>query len=256
MRLAISVAVGAGLICGAALGSGFGAKARAGQPVEQVLAKATVGDQPARPSAPVVAPAAPVASTAGAETDTDPTELDAVLETPAVASLAANTPMAEEQAALHLSKAWRAVIEAHPSEQTLAVLWAQWAHETGRGRRMHAYNFAGIKGRGPSGASVVVWTREGAGSSDLVRRTFRAYRTASEGANDYVRLLANRYPSALRAAKDGNAYAFVGALDSGGYFTGDTRAYLRAVTSLSSEFRRRGLSRVFGSSNAGSIALR
>jgi hypothetical protein len=189
---------------------------------------------------------------AGSESST---ELDAVLET-AVASLVVNTPMDEEDAALHLARAWRTVFDTHPSEQTLSVLWAQWAHETARGRRMHAYNFAGIKGTGPSGASVVVWTREGASSSDLVRRTFRAYRTPSEGASDYVRLLANRYPSALRAARDGNAFGFVSALDTGGYFTADTRAYLRAVTSLSSECRRRGICRVVNAGNPRPIAAR
>jgi flagellum-specific peptidoglycan hydrolase FlgJ len=105
---------------------------------------------------------------------------------------------------------------------------------------MHAYNFAGLKGRGPSGASVVVWTREGT-PGDLVQRTFRAYRGAQEGARDYVRLLADRYPMAVREARDGNAYGFASALDAGGYFTGDDRAYLRALTSLNIECRRRGL---------------
>jgi flagellum-specific peptidoglycan hydrolase FlgJ len=238
MRLAISVALGAGLACGAAMGSGFGARARAGEAAATVISAAKL--EPVSPASPSP-PHTP--TTADSEADGDSTELDAVLETAAVASLAANTPMDEEQAAQHLTRAWHAVIDAPPSEQTLAVLWAHWAHETARGRRMHAYNFAGIKGRGPSGASVVVWTREGAGSSELVRRTFRAYRTASEGARDYVRLLSSRYPAALRAASEGNAYGFVSALDAGGYFTGDARAYLRAVTSLSSECRRRGLSR-------------
>ncbi|HWA78349.1 MAG TPA: glucosaminidase domain-containing protein [Polyangiaceae bacterium] len=240
MRLAISVALGAGLACGAAMGSGFGARARAGEAAATPIQPAT--QNAASATSPSEQPRA-VAS-GESEDDGDSTELDAVVETAAVASLAANTPMDEEQAARHLMQAWHAVLDVRPSEQTLAVLWAHWAHETARGRRMHAFNFAGIKGRGPSGASVVVWTREGAGSSELVRRTFRAYRTANEGARDYVRLLSTRYPAALRAAGDGNAYGFVSALDAGGYFTGDTRAYLRAVTSLSSECRRRGLSRV------------
>lgn len=240
MRLVFSVALSSGVICGAVLGAGSGARARSGQ---QVLSAAPIAASPVSKLAPAAPPLtapveAPLEPEAGAESGT---ELDAVLETPAAASLVANTPMDEEDAAVHLARAWRAVFDTNPSEQTLSVLWAQWAHETARGRRMHAYNFAGIKGSGPSGASVVVWTREGASSSDLVRRTFRAYRTPSEGARDYVRLLANRYPSALRAARAGNAYGFVSALDAGGYFTADTRAYLRAVTSLSGECRRRGL---------------
>jgi flagellum-specific peptidoglycan hydrolase FlgJ len=174
------------------------------------------------------------------EPEPEPAELDAVVATRAERDLSANTPMDESNAARHLAAAWLAVGKAAGTEQTLSVLWAHWAHETGRGQRMHAFNFAGLKGRGPTGASVVVWTREGL-VPELVQRTFRAYRTPSEGARDYVRLLFSRYPSAARAARDGNAYAFATALESGGYFTGDGRAYVRALNSLSLEYRRRRL---------------
>jgi peptidoglycan hydrolase FlgJ len=174
------------------------------------------------------------------ETSERSTELGAVVATSAVRDLAANTPMSEPDASRHLAQAWHAVTKKPPSEGTACVLWAHWAHETRRGQRMHAYNFAGLKGRGPSGASVVVWTREGT-PGDLVQRTFRAYRGPQEGARDYLRLLVDRYPTAVREARDGNAYGFASALDSGGYFTGDDRAYLRALTSLSIECRRRGL---------------
>jgi flagellum-specific peptidoglycan hydrolase FlgJ len=157
-------------------------------------------------------------------------------------AVAADTPLDESAAAAHLGQAWHTVQHVKAKKPaTLAVLWAHWAHETARGRRMHAYNFAGIKGRGPSGASVVIWTREGVRPSPLVKRTFRAYSTPEEGARDYVELLANRYPRALRAARRGDVTGFAQALDTGGYFTGDSREYLRALTSLSVEFRRRGL---------------
>lgn len=243
MRLVL-VALSAGLLCGLGFGLGFDARARPVPAATRVVA-APATELLAPPAGKQLEPTLQrVQATAESQPEPDSgTELDAVVETAATASLPANTPMAEAAAAAHLARAWRSVVGTHPSEQTLAVLWAQWAHETGRGQRMHAYNFAGIKGRGPSGASVVVWTREGTTSSDLVRRTFRAYRAPSEGARDYLRLLAGRYPSALRAAREGNALNFVSALDQGGYFTGDTRAYLRAVVSLSLECRRRGLSR-------------
>jgi len=170
-----------------------------------------------------------------------PAELGAVIETSAARALPANSPMSEEDSARQLAHAWHAVVGSAGSELTLCLLWAHWAHETGRGQRMHAYNFAGLKGRGPSGASVVVWTREGPSSSELVQRTFRAYRTPAEGARDYVHLLKKRYPAALRAAKAGNPLDFSVALETGGYFTGDSRAYLRALGSLSIECRRREL---------------
>lgn len=236
--LVVAGALCAGVLCGFGLSAERRAEARLAKPADAAPARATS-----------LAPVPLLSSPTSAEVSPEPTsasehgtEVDAVVETAAAASLAPNTPMSEGDAALHLARAWHAVFNARPSEQTLSVLWAQWAHETARGQRMHAYNFAGIKGRGPTGASVVVWTREGSAPADLVKRTFRAYRTPGEGARDYVRLLATRYPQALRAARDGNVYGFVSALDTGGYFTADTRAYLRAVSSLSSECRRRGIS--------------
>jgi flagellum-specific peptidoglycan hydrolase FlgJ len=239
MVLVVAGALLAGVLCGVGL--------TARRATEPRFAKST--DAPATPTTPgTSAPRGTVPRPSAPDSPPEPpaaersTEVDAVVETAAAASLAPNTPMSEGDAALHLARAWHAVFSSRPSEQTLSVLWAQWAHETARGQRMHAYNFAGIKGRGPTGASVVVWTREGSAPSDLVKRTFRAYRSAGEGARDYVRLLAARYPQALRAAREGNAYGFVSALDTGGYFTADTRAYLRAVSSLSSECRRRGIS--------------
>ncbi len=235
-------AVLAGVLCGVALTARHAAPARAVSP-ERTERSSALPAAPAPVAPPRVTPATPTEPPSEVPVGSDHgTEVDAVVETAAAASLAPNTPMAEGDAALHLARAWHQIFNARPSEQTLAVLWAQWAHETARGQRMHAYNFAGIKGRGPTGASVVVWTREGTAPSDLVKRTFRAYRSAGEGARDYVRLLASRYPQALRAARDGNVYGFVSALDTGGYFTADTRAYLRAVTSLSNECRRRGIS--------------
>lgn len=239
--LVVAGAVLAGVLCGVGLTARHGAPSRTIASERNERASALPLSQVPAPTR-VTTPAAPEPAAEPSAGSEHGTEVDAVVETAAAASLAPNTPMAEGDAALHLARAWHQIFNARPSEQTLAVLWAQWAHETARGQRMHAYNFAGIKGRGPTGASVVVWTREGAAPSDLVKRTFRAYRSASEGARDYVRLLATRYPQALRAARDGNAYGFVSALDTGGYFTADTRAYLRAVSSLSSECRRRGIS--------------
>ena len=55
------------------------------------------------------------------------------------------------QAADALRSAWTNVTGQAPSEKTVAILTAQWAHETGNGASMYNYNFGGIKGMGPSG---------------------------------------------------------------------------------------------------------
>ena len=58
------------------------------------------------------------------------------------------------QAADALRAAWTKVTGQPPSENTVAILTAQWAHETGNGGSMYNYNFGGIKGASPEGLSV------------------------------------------------------------------------------------------------------
>jgi flagellum-specific peptidoglycan hydrolase FlgJ len=109
---------------------------------------------------------------------------------------------------------------------------------------MCSFNFAGIKGSGPSGDSFVAWTREvTANPEQRTRETFRAYPSAESGAYDYVRLLSSRYPVAFRAAARGDVVRFVRALDLGGYFTDSDRAYSRALASLARECRERSVAR-------------
>ncbi len=148
------------------------------------------------------------------------------------------TPLSSSQASAALRRAWTAVTGEQPSEETVSLITAQWAHETGGGASMYNYNFGGIKGQSPSGQSVAQRTKEGFGATErkIVDR-FRAYDTADEGAQDYVRLLAGRYGRAVEAAKAGDASGFVRGLKSGGYFTGDPAAYERSVTSLAARFR-------------------
>jgi hypothetical protein len=146
-----------------------------------------------------------------------------------------------------LSRAWVEVFGETPSPRTVAILTAQWAHETGRGAQMMNFNFGGIKGTGPSGLCAAYATREGWGATE--RRTvdhFRAYRTAEEGATDYVRFLARRYPEATRAAREGDPNRFVHALKDRRYFTGNEDAYIRSVTSLTAQGLGNGFDTVGG----------
>jgi Mannosyl-glycoprotein endo-beta-N-acetylglucosaminidase len=143
------------------------------------------------------------------------------------------TPLSGSEAADALEAAWHGAVGRPPSEGTLSILVGQWAHETGRGASMLNYNFGGIKGTGPSGATTVYLTHEGSGASEVqIRDRFRAYDSAEQGASDYLGLLQRRYPEALQAAERGDPVAFVQALKSGGYFTGDETAYTKSVASL------------------------
>jgi hypothetical protein len=145
------------------------------------------------------------------------------------------------QAADALRSAWTSVTGQPPSEHTVAILTAQWAHETGNGASMYNYNFGGIKGMGPSGLSVSQRTKEGFGATEhTITDRFRAYRTAEEGATDYVQLLTRRFPEAVQAAQKGDPAGFVAGLKQRGYFTGDAAAYTRSVTSLSAQAMNNG----------------
>ncbi len=146
------------------------------------------------------------------------------------------TPLTTEQASSLIGGALERVTGEKPKPETVAILTAQWAHETGRGASMFNYNIAGIKGTGPSGLSVTQRTREGYGSSErTITDNFRAYQTAEEGAHDYVSLLKSRFPGAFEAAKSGDPTATVHALKQEGYFTGDEAAYTRSVTQLAQQ---------------------
>ncbi len=129
--------------------------------------------------------------------------------------------------------------------RAIAILWAQWALETGRGQSMHGHNFGGLKGKAPDGGSSVLETREGYGASEqTIRSRFRAYASPEAGARDYVETLAAKYPRALAGAAAGSPETFVRELERARYFTGDPNAYRRNVAALVHEFETRGPSAV------------
>lgn len=164
---------------------------------------------------------------------------------------AQRTPLTGGEAASALQGAWHELTGHAPSQETLSILVGQWAHETGRGSAMLNFNFGGIKGSGPTGASTVYRTREGSGADEIqIRDTFRAYESAEQGAADYLSLLSRRYPDALQAAERGDATGFVQALKARGYFTGDEASYIKSVSALS----RQALTAGFDALGAGAGA--
>jgi flagellum-specific peptidoglycan hydrolase FlgJ len=147
--------------------------------------------------------------------------------------------MSPQQATHHLTRAWEKVTGEIATPEVISVLWGQWALETGRGRWMVDYNYAGLKGIAPDGGWAYWWTwEEAAGGPHRVRARFRNYDSAEQGAEDYVNLLWRLYPKAVQAAKRGDAGAFIGELVDGGFFTEIPRHYRRSVVSLAAEFRR------------------
>ncbi|MBI5537708.1 MAG: hypothetical protein HY898_33600 [Deltaproteobacteria bacterium] len=153
----------------------------------------------------------------------------AVARTPAEVAIQ-HTPMTLDEVGSTLSAAWRALHGEDPPEGLVPLLTGQVSIETGGGVGMLNNNFAGIKGTGPSGMTVRWRTTEGSGKNlQHVVDRFRAYRSAEEGATDYLRLLESRFGTALECAKTGDANGFVHELKKAGYFTGDEKVYARVV---------------------------
>jgi hypothetical protein len=138
-----------------------------------------------------------------------------------------------------LAQAVRDVTGCAPSTQTLDVLSAQVSLETAGGRAMYNFNFAGIKGAGPSGLTAQYDTHEVLGGHDItMRQGFRAYASLAEGAHDYVTVLRGRFPQAFGLAVAGNVDGFAHALKQAHYYTADEEQYaqgLRAAGGIRSE---------------------
>jgi hypothetical protein len=146
--------------------------------------------------------------------------------------------MSLQQAGEAITSAWRSMHGEDPPEGLVPLLVGQVSIETGGGKGMLNYNFAGIKGTGPFGMSVRFRTTEGDGPTErkIVDR-FRAYRSAEEGATDYLRLLENRFGGALDKAREGDAEGFVHELKKSGYFTGNEKVYTRVVRSVAENYQ-------------------
>jgi hypothetical protein len=106
-------------------------------------------------------------------------------------------------------------------------------------------NFSGLTGRAPGGGSALWWSWEQTDAGRRrVRSRFRAYPSFEAGARDYVELVV-RHPSALAAARRGDAAAFVAALDGKDAFGRKSEAHRREVEGLAAEFRASALARPF-----------
>lgn len=169
--------------------------------------------------------------------------------------VASRTPLSGTQAAHAIRTAYTEIVGEPPSQGTLAILTSQWALETGQGKSMYNFNFAGIKGRGPEGMTTVMSTREGYGASVVqIKDGFRAYTSAEAGAKDYVALLQRKYGAALDAAKAEQPESFARELKAAGYYTGDPTLYAKGVTQLANRAMEYGFDAL--GTTSGALAAR
>ena len=150
------------------------------------------------------------------------------------------TPTTPANVRSAIAAAYRRQTGAEPTSSLLDVLTAHVSHETARGERMYNFNFGGIKGAGPDGATTRYATRE-IGADDEERRIvdgFRAYRTLGDGAADYLATMRVRYPNAVAAAARGDVDGFSTALKQRGYFTAHLDDYAASMRALTRESGR------------------
>ena len=152
---------------------------------------------------------------------------------------AQRTPASMNEIRGALAQAVRDVTGSTPSAQTLDVLSAQVSLETAGGRSMYNFNFAGIKGAGPTGLTAEYNTHEVVGGHEItMKQGFRAYSSLSEGAHDYISVLRGRFPQAFGLAVAGNVDGFAHALKQAHYYTADEGQYakgLRAAVGMHSD---------------------
>lgn len=112
------------------------------------------------------------------------------------------------------------------------VLAAQVSLETAHGASMYNYNFGGIKGASPEGATAHYLTHEVVGGSTVtVDQGFRAYSSLDAGARDYVSVMQARFPQALAHASSGDVDGFAHALKQAHYYTAPEGEYASGLRS-------------------------
>lgn len=151
------------------------------------------------------------------------------------------TRLSGDDAYFALNAAYRAKHGKDIPENVWPILLAQWSCETGYGKSQYNYNFAGIKGYGPTGQGTRKSTKEGYGETEVrIKDVFRAYDSAEQAAGDYIRLLETKFPEAWKAALRGDTDGYVAGLVKRHYFTGDPEVYRGWIRDRTAKARSKG----------------
>lgn len=186
---------------------------------------------------------------------------------------AVRTPVSPGDVARALVSAWYALFGSPPPRrESIAILLAQWALETGKGRSMWCFNLGNAKSRPGDGRSWTFYAcnevlspaqaahyvataqpRTGGKTGPNAVATsatvvwfypshpacrFRAFHTLDEGAVDYLGMLNKRFAGAWPAVVSGDPAAFSHALKLQGYYTASETLYTRGVLALFAEMMK------------------
>jgi hypothetical protein len=149
-----------------------------------------------------------------------------------------------------LIEAWRRRTATVPTKAQVAVLWAQYALETGEGAYCWNNNLGNVKVTQAQASAGVPYTmlhnvREIENGKPVTYQPpspqtwFRAYDTLSDGMADYVkRFRDGNYSLAWPAVLGGDPEAFAGAIKSRGYFSAPLVDYQRGMRGLFTKYMR------------------
>lgn len=156
------------------------------------------------------------------------------------------TPLTEEQATYYLKTAWKNIYGEMPAINSLALLWAQSAGETGRWKMLRNNNWGNIKKRDGVKYTSYLAGEIIKGKQQLFypyhpQTFFVALDTPLEGAEFYIKFLSSksRYKKAWEQLILGDPVGYCRELKAGGYFTADLEHYTKGVISLTNEFKKK-----------------
>jgi hypothetical protein len=141
--------------------------------------------------------------------------------------------------------AWTGMFGSAPNADSVRVLCAQWALETGWGKYMHCYNIGNSKKVDGDGRDYVYYRCNELLNGKWVwfdpkdrASCFRAFSTLQDGVADYVKMVNKNFAGAWPAVIAGDPDQYVRQAKAQGYFTaplgdpGDPKTYLGAVISI------------------------
>lgn len=176
---------------------------------------------------------------------------------------AVKTDVTPQQMAMALYESYWKYFHSWPSKDTIRVLLAQWALETGWGKHMWCYNVGNAKSRpgdghdycffkcneiipaakakkllaeDPSRVSITTHRADGLCvvwfSPKHLWSRFRAFKTLEEGVYDHLRMVVQTFDRAWPFAVAGDPAGYSHALKLQGYYTADEASYTKTLKSV------------------------
>lgn len=142
-------------------------------------------------------------------------------------------------------KAWKRLCDVYPSRESVACLWAQYAHETGRGAFCWNFNIGNVKYTPGHDYMMLRGTWEIINGKRVVfepphRATwFNAYDSLDAAMAEHLKLLKEKqYRTAWPAIERGEPTEFAARLKMKGYYTAPLEQYAAALRAHFAEFMR------------------